>query len=156
MITAPSTVSTTPSARFKVFAEALLAKTAATRAKNSVLSMQSARTSRSGIPPMIKMTGGAGQCSKGHDKDACADGCLQLVAKYGGEDQQHHHAAACTDKAADQPDHGTAEHGLDDSGFLVDGHAIFSFVVITGRTMNLIPSSSRHNGREPAHCIAGE
>ena len=101
------------------------------------------------------MTGSAGQCSKGHDKDAGADGCLQLIAKYGGEDQQHHHSAACTDKAADQSDYDSTENGLDDSGFLVDGHHFF--LCCHNRPHNEFDTKQhRHNGREPAHRIAGD
>ena len=54
MITAPSTTSTTPVARFSVLGAALLAKTAAMRAHTSVKTTHSTHTRISGNPPMAK------------------------------------------------------------------------------------------------------
>ena len=54
MMTAPSTTSTMPVARFSVLGCAILANTAAMRAHTSVKMTQSAHTSQSGVPPMAK------------------------------------------------------------------------------------------------------
>ena len=51
---APSTVSTTPVARFRVLAGALLAKRAAMRAQSRVKQTHIIRTVQSGAPPMAK------------------------------------------------------------------------------------------------------
>ena len=50
----PSITSTMPVARFKVFADALFAKTAAILAQRSVNAIHKSSTNQSGFPPMAK------------------------------------------------------------------------------------------------------
>ena len=50
----PSITSTIPVARFKVFADALFAKTAAILAQRSVNAIHKSSTNQSGFPPMAK------------------------------------------------------------------------------------------------------
>ena len=52
--TMPSITSTIPVARFKVFADALFAKTAAILAQRSVNAIHKSSTNQSGFPPMAK------------------------------------------------------------------------------------------------------
>ncbi len=54
MITMPSTTSTAPVARLRVFGVALLANRAAILAHMKVNSTQSPNISQSGVPPMVK------------------------------------------------------------------------------------------------------
>lgn len=85
------------------------------------------------------MGGSTGKCGKCHDEDAGSYSGLQFITQDRGQDQQHHHTAAGADETADEADQHTAYQRLDGS-FFAETPCMASLVVITGRTMNLIPN----------------
>ena len=78
----PSITSTIPVARFKVFADALFAKTAAILAQRSVNAIHKISTNQSGFPPMAKCEAAPVKAVNAMNKYARSDCSLKLIAKH--------------------------------------------------------------------------
>ena len=109
------------------------------RAQMSVNTTHKISTVMSGIPPIAKCDIAPVSAVKVMINTLSADRGFQLISEHCGEDKQHHHAAACADESADKTDYRSADNGLYRTLF-AGTFSIASFVVMTGRTMNFIPS----------------
>ena len=105
--------------------------------------------------PDGKVGNGAGQGGEGHDENARADGCFQLVAHDAREDEQHHHAAARADEAADHADHRAADERLHRALFRV--HLRHRFLRgHHGAQDEFDAQQERHEDGEAAHRRRGD